>query len=238
MDAVRTLIIATRNVHKVQEIRALLGDAVHYLTLHDFPGAPAVIEDADSFVGNANKKAVELARWITRRAPESAAAPPAGTESYCLADDSGLEVDALGGAPGVLSARFAGAESGSTGNSSDQANNAKLLRLLEKEENRAARFRCCIALTPVLRAAPEPASPVCAADEAEWRTEIFEGTCEGWIERAPRGAHGFGYDPLFVPTGHQHSFAELGSDVKNHISHRAKALQKLQQRLKLGFDLH
>src|SRR4051812_36060559 len=110
-----TLLIATRNAHKVGEIRAILSDRFHYLTLKDFPAAPAVEEDAQTFAGNATKKAVELAQWLaTAGVPDSAR--KIGDQAFVLADDSGLEVDALHGAPGVLSARFAALESGQAGN--------------------------------------------------------------------------------------------------------------------------
>lgn len=223
-----TLLIATRNEHKVGEIRAILGGGFHYLTLRDFPGAPAVVEDADTFAGNATKKAVELAKWIAQWPGEGV--KDAG-QFYVLADDSGLEVDALKGAPGVHSARFAASDAAKSKNSPDPDNNAKLLGLMKDipAAQRSARFRCVIALTPVLMAGGENASPVCAADEFELRTELFDGACEGRIVFAPAGAGGFGYDPLFVPDGQELSFAELGEAVKNGLSHRAKALAKLRQ---------
>jgi XTP/dITP diphosphohydrolase len=150
---------------------------------------------------------------------------------FTLADDSGLEVDALSGAPGVLSARFAALDAAA--NSSDAENNAKLLRLLANVplEKRTARFRCALALTPVLESCLANASPVCAADECELQTELFDGACEGRIGFVPSGQGGFGYDPLFIPDGLQQTFAELGEDVKNRMSHRAKALAKLRERL-------
>ncbi len=224
-----TLIIATRNRHKVGEIRAILGEGFRVLTLDDFPGAPAVVEDAPTFAGNATKKAVELARWISARAPGGA---QPGESSFVLADDSGLEVDALGGAPGVHSARFAALDAKSAGNSSDADNSAKLLRLLADVpvEKRTARFRCVLALTPVAPAGADNASPVCAADEFELSTETFDGTCEGRIGFAPQGSGGFGYDPLFIPEGGTATFAELGEEIKNQSSHRAQALAKLHAR--------
>lgn len=224
-----SLIIATRNEHKVGEIRAILSDSFRYLTLRDFPGAPPVVEDANTFAGNATKKAVELAQWLALRQEKLETDGPA----YVLADDSGLEVDALQGAPGVYSARFAALDPGKPGNSPDAENNAKLLRLLQNvpATKRTARFRCVIALTPVLGISATNASPVCAANEAELETEVFDGACEGRIALAPSGAGGFGYDPLFVPDGYEQSFAELGEDVKNQLSHRAKALAKLRERL-------
>ena len=151
------------------------------------------------------------------------------TPDFVLADDSGLEVDTLNGAPGVHSARFAALDKSE--NSADADNNAKLLRLLQDVplEKRAARFRCVLALAPVLENEIQNASPVCYADEWELQTQLFDGTCEGKILFAPRGQNGFGYDPLFVPDGFTQSFAELGEDVKNKLSHRAKALAKLKE---------
>ncbi len=224
-----TLIIATRNAHKVEEIRGILGGQFRFFTLRDFPNAPAVLEDANTFAGNSTKKAVELARWISAQGSKLEVEEAA----FVIADDSGLEVDALNNAPGVHSARFAALDNGMNGNSSDAENNVKLLRLLQNvpAEKRTARFRCVIALTPVLSSQPVNSSPVCAADERELHTEIFAGACEGRITFAPSGAQGFGYDPLFVPDGFTQSFAELGEDVKNRISHRAKALEKLRTRL-------
>jgi XTP/dITP diphosphohydrolase len=202
-----TLLIATRNAHKVGEIQAILGAPFGFLTLNDFPAAPKVVEDANTFAGNATKKAGELARWLRNRNAGRAPAP-----DYVLADDSGLEVDALNGAPGVYSARFAGGERDE--NSPDAENNAKLLRLLQDvpPERRTARFRCVIALVPV----------------GEHPARIFDGACEGRIQWAASGHGGFGYDPLFVPEGFVQSFAELGEEVKNRLSHRARALAKLK----------
>jgi XTP/dITP diphosphohydrolase len=215
-----TILIATRNAHKVREIQAILGRQFECRTLNDFPGAPKVIEDADTFAGNASKKATELACWIF-----GAHHSPLATCHFVLADDSGLEVDVLNGAPGVHSARFAAMDS--TENSPDADNNAKLLRLLKDvlPEKRTARFRCVIALVPVPLDKVENASPVCHADE---QTQLFDGACEGKIILEPRGQNGFGYDPLFVPNGFDKTFAELGDDVKNKISHRSKALEKLK----------
>ena len=228
-----TLLIATRNAHKVAEIQAILGERFRCLTLNEFPGAPKVIEDADTFTGNATKKAVELARWlststinhVSRRSQTKADQP--STIHFVLADDSGLEVDALNGAPGVHSARFAALDQSE--NSADADNNAKLLRLLKDVplEKRTGRFRCVIALAPVLDQKIESASPVCYADE--FSAQTFDGACEGQIQFAPRGQGGFGYDPLFVPDGFSQSFAELGEDTKNRLSHRARALEKLQR---------
>jgi XTP/dITP diphosphohydrolase len=230
-----TFLIATRNAHKVGEIRAILSHEFRYLTLCDFPDAPAVVEDAATFAGNATKKAVELAQWLGQHQPVSAKAEPS---FFVLADDSGLEVDALNGAPGVHSARFAALDSGQAGNSSDAENNAKLLRLLRDvpAAQRTARFRCVIALTSVSEAEPQNASPVCAANEFELQTILFNGVCEGRISFEPSGKGGFGYDPLFVPVGNQQSFAELGEETKNKLSHRAQALAKLRAHLRTGVN--
>jgi XTP/dITP diphosphohydrolase len=220
-----TLLIATRNAHKVEEIQAILGAQFQFLTLNDFPNAPKVIEDAETFSGNATKKAVELARWISEN---SKFKTQNSKLDFVLADDSGLEVDALGGNPGVHSARFAALDKNE--NSKDADNNSKLLRLLKNipMEKRTARFRCVIALAPVLKKQKENASPVCFADELELQTQLFDGACDGKILFEPRGQNGFGYDPLFVPSGFEKTFAELGDEVKNKLSHRAKALEKLK----------
>jgi len=226
------IIIATRNRHKVGEIRALLGEPFRLLSLDDFPGAPPVIEDAATFAGNATKKAVELANWLG--ASWSSHASLITHHSFVLADDSGLEVDALDGAPGVHSARFAAQDTGQTDNSTDEANRAKLLRLLEgvPAEKRTSRFRCVIALTPILAAEPGNASPVCYADETELQTRLFEGACEGRITSVAQGSGGFGYDPLFIPNGYRQTFGELPEEVKNRISHRAQALARMKDAIK------
>lgn len=214
-----TLLIATRNAHKVGEIQAILGAGFRCRALlQEFSNAPVPVEDADSFAGNAVLKARSLADWL---ASLPAARALAAEQAWVLADDSGLEVDALGGAPGIHSARFAALDSASAGNSPDRDNNAKLLRLLAGvlTPKRSARFRCALALVPVGRAdAPQ----------------IFEGTCEGRIDLNPRGADGFGYDPLFIPAGREQSFAELGEETKNRISHRSQALGKLRARFSGG----
>ena len=219
-----TLLIATRNAHKVEEIGAILGNSFQLLTLGDFRGAPKVAEDADTFAGNATKKAVELAKWLAQ-IPNAELRIP----NFVLADDSGLEVDALGGEPGVHSARFAATDKKE--NSSDAENNFKLLHVLKNipAEKRTARFRCMIALTPILPEKIEGTSPVCYADESELQAQLFKGVCEGKIIFEPRGKNGFGYDPLFVPDGFEQTFAELGDETKNKLSHRAKALEKLKE---------
>jgi len=228
-----SLLIATRNAHKVAEIRAILGNGFHYLTLNDVPNAPEVVEDAGTFAGNATKKAVTLARWLGE--VQGLAPGTSGDQKYVLADDSGLEVDALGGAPGVHSARFAALDSGQPGNSPTADNNAKLLRLLARVpfDQRTAWFRCVIALTPVTPATCEGTSPTCYAEENELQTELFEGKCEGRIGLSPRGNGGFGYDPLFIPSGYEQTFGELSEKVKNQLSHRARALALLKSKLRV-----
>jgi XTP/dITP diphosphohydrolase len=207
-------VIATRNAHKLGEIRAILGGASQILTLNDFPDAPKVIEDAGTFAGNAAKKAVALARWLSVKFPPTRHLSPL----FVLADDSGLEVDALDGAPGVHSARFAAPDSAKSGNTPDADNNAKLLHLLKDVplEKRTARFRCVIALVEI-----NPQSAI-------RNPQLFDGACEGRIGFEPHGKNGFGYDPLFVPVDFEQTFAELGEDVKNKLSHRARALEKLK----------
>jgi XTP/dITP diphosphohydrolase len=224
-----TLVLATRNAHKAEEIQTILGGAFRCLTLNEFPEAPEVVEDANTFSGNATQKAVSLAKWLSNHPAFLASGRP----TFALADDSGLEVDALGGAPGVHSARFAALDTGKPGNSPTSDNNAKLLRLLNPvpAEKRTARFHCVLALTPVLEPSPKGTSPVCNADEFELQTQLFDGTCEGRIGFELRGAGGFGYDPLFFPSGYDQTFGELGEDTKNRLSHRAKALEKLRRSL-------
>lgn len=206
------LLLATRNLHKLEEIRTILGNNFQCLSLIEFPDAPEIEEDAATFEGNAIKKAEGLANWL-QSLPNQAA--------YVLADDSGLEVDALGGAPGVHSARFAALDKGVGVNSTDADNNAKLLRLLKDLpiEKRTGRFRCVIVLLPMNRKS-EIRNPQC-----------FTGVCEGRISHKPSGERGFGYDPLFFPEGFDQSFAELGEKIKNRISHRSIALQKLKSEL-------
>jgi XTP/dITP diphosphohydrolase len=187
------LIVATRNKHKLEEIQAILtGLDVELHSALDFPEIPDVVEDGDTFEANAIKKAVTLAR---------------ATGCWALADDSGLEVAALGAAPGVFSARYAGEPV------SYPANNAKLLRELAGKTDRRARFRCVMALS-------DPAG----------HAETVEGRCDGQIIKELRGAAGFGYDPLFVPDGFAQTFAEMPADQKNAISHRGRALQAAKTR--------
>lgn len=183
------LLVATRNKHKLEEIRQIFSSpGLTLLAADEVDGIPAdVEEDAETFEGNALKKARELG---------------AASGFWTLADDSGLEVEALDNAPGVYSARYAGEPC------SYPANNAKLLLELAGKSNRRACFRCVIALR--------------APDGREW---TVEGRCEGCITHASRGANGFGYDPLFVPEGYSQTFAELDSATKNSLSHRGQALR-------------
>jgi XTP/dITP diphosphohydrolase len=188
------VLIATMNEGKLREYERLLGDVpgLELRTMASLPEPADVLEDRDTFRGNALKKATEIA--AVARMP-------------CLADDSGLEVDALGGRPGVYSARYAG--EGAT----DSENNAKLIDELSStaDDERTARFQCAIVIV----------------DESGRELALAEGACEGRIGREPKGAHGFGYDPLFVPDGYTQTMAELGPETKNEISHRAKAAAKL-----------
>ncbi len=202
------LVIATRNAHKVKELRALLGDEFKVQTLDDFPSAPALPESAGSFAGNATLKVLTLAQWI------GVSLEFVDTAQYAVADDSGLEVDALDGAPGVHSARYASLDDN---NSSDADNNAKLLHELQDvpPEERAARFVCQIALTKMVGRYDTP------------EAHLFEGVCEGHIAEAVRGEQGFGYDPLFIHDGYEQTFGELGAEIKTGLSHRAKALTKM-----------
>ena len=183
------LVIATRNAHKLEEIHDIFDfQNLEVLSAFDFPHVPDVIEDGETLEANAVKKAVEIAR---------------ATGCWALADDSGLEVDALGGAPGVYSARYAGEHC------SYADNNIKLLREMAGKADRTARFRTVIALS-----------------DPEGNAKTVSGECPGVIIGELRGTNGFGYDPLFVPDGYSETFAELDSGVKNRISHRANALQK------------
>jgi XTP/dITP diphosphohydrolase len=179
----------TRNAHKTQEIREMIGDRFQVLDVNDFPGLPAVEETGTTFLENATLKAVAISRDVT---------------GLVLSDDSGLEVDALGGAPGVGSSSYGGEE----GN--HPKNNARLMAEMAGKDDRAARFRCTMVL----------------AKGGEVLAD-FSGTVEGRILEAPYGAGGFGYDPLFAPEGHDKSFAELGAEVKNALSHRGRALAKV-----------
>jgi XTP/dITP diphosphohydrolase len=197
-----SLVIATHNQGKLVELRALLEDLpVEPVPLASaLPGRPQATEDGLTFLDNARIKARAAA---------------AATRMVTLAEDAGLEVDALGGRPGVRSARFAG--EGAT----DAENNAALLEALEEVEDdqRSARFRCVMVVV-------DPSA------EAEARELVAEGRCEGRIARQPRGGGGFGYDPLFVVAGHDgQTMAELPDDEKNRTSHRARAVAALRPAL-------
>ncbi|MFU8779684.1 MAG: RdgB/HAM1 family non-canonical purine NTP pyrophosphatase [Kiritimatiellia bacterium] len=187
----QTILLATRNRKKLAELQALLADrsgTCRFVTIDDVDAQlPDVDEDGETFTANACKKALVLAQ---------------ASGLLTLADDSGLAVDALGGAPGVRSARFAGEPS------DDAANNALLLQKLLLVHDRSAQFHCVLAL----------ATP-------DGRCATVAGVCKGHLREAPSGAAGFGYDPLFVPEGYTQTFAELGADVKHRVSHRAQALR-------------
>jgi XTP/dITP diphosphohydrolase len=227
-----TLLIATRNTHKVREICQILGGDFRCLTLRDFPGAPVAVEDAETFAGNATGKVLSLAKWLAKNPEPVFRLNAAETPLYVVADDSGLEVDALDGAPGVHSARFAALDVPGAANAPDSANNTKLLRLLEGRppQQRTARFHCVLAVLRLvfvpLNRRVLPFSP--------GQVVLLEGVCEGSIGDNASGRGGFGYDPLFVPVGCTRSFAELGDEIKNKLSHRARALEKLRQYLGKG----
>jgi XTP/dITP diphosphohydrolase len=184
----KTIFLASGNPHKIDELKQVLSPlGITLKSTLDYPGGGEVDEDQPDLKGNALKKA---RHW------HSVTGLPS------LADDTGLEVDALGGKPGVHSARYAGEDSGYVDNV------AKLLDELTGAENRSARFRTVIAFV---------------TGEKE---NIFEGTCEGDIITERRGEKGFGYDPVFIPEGYEHTFAELSSEEKNRISHRGRAVRK------------
>jgi XTP/dITP diphosphohydrolase len=191
------LIVATRNAHKTREIEQIFGSALAVRDLTAHPEISEITESGTSFEENAKLKAIAVSRKLS---------------GLVIADDSGLEVDALGGSPGVRSARYAGV------NASDTERIAKLLSRVAnvgaKSNQRRARFRCVLAV---------------ARDGHVLAT--FEGVVDGRIAERPRGSHGFGYDPIFIPEGFEETFAELPEEVKNNISHRAKAIRKLQAEL-------
>ncbi len=190
------IVFATHNRHKSEEACQILGPRWTLRDLHDLGQTEEIPETADTLQGNALQKA----QFVYDKYHLS-----------CFADDTGLEVEALGGEPGIFSARYAGGE----GHDSE-ANMRKLLAKLEHEDNRRARFRTVIAL---LRGGS---------------LHTFEGIVEGVITREKSGAEGFGYDPIFRPDGYDQTFAELGADVKNKISHRARATEKLACFLQQG----
>ncbi len=191
------IVFATNNSHKLEEIRQILGESIEVLSLADINCHDDIPETAPTLEGNAMMKA----RYVYDKY---------GTP--CFADDTGLEVEALDGAPGVYSARYAGGE----GHDSE-ANMRKLLHELEGKENRRAQFRTVIALIE-----QKDGKPV---------AHTFEGKIEGHISDEKRGTSGFGYDPIFVPEGYEQSFAELGNEIKNKISHRARAVARLAEYL-------
>lgn len=199
------LVVATRNPKKAREMLALVAPpwepgaslaALDVRTLADYPGLPEVVEDADTFAGNARKKATETARAL---------------REWAVADDSGLTVDALGGEPGILSARYAGTHG------EDDANNRKLLDRLTgvPDDQRGAAFVCALALS-------DPEGQVCFETQAACRGRILDG---------PRGDAGFGYDPLFLIREYHRTFAELGEVVKHQLSHRSRAFARLRPAL-------
>ncbi len=183
------IVFATNNAHKLGELRRMLAGRFDVVGLADIGCHDDIPENADTFEGNALAKA----QWVLDRYGYD-----------CIADDSGLEVDALGGEPGIHSARYAGQ------GHDDAANNAKLLSCLEGKEDRRARFRTVIAY---VRKDREPL--------------YFHGAVEGRIIESPRGSEGFGYDPLFVPEGWSKTFAEATGDEKNAVSHRGQAVREL-----------
>ncbi len=188
------VVVASRNKHKIREIKDMLSHlSLDIQAVNEVANLPDVIEDGETFSANAIKKAVETARAVGY---------------LTLADDSGLEVDALNGQPGVYSARFAGEPS------DDGKNNQRLLDLLAHIpcEQRTARFRCVIAL-----AWPNGDTRICS------------GTCEGMIGFEPEGDNGFGYDPLFIVPEYNRTFAQLTGSIKNQISHRYRALVQLEK---------
>ena len=187
------IVLATRNKKKIEEIKRIAADLpVTILSLDNFPNCPETVEDRDTFEENAVKKAAEVCQCTGKPA---------------LADDSGLEVDALNGAPGVYSARYAGSTSGN-----DIRNYEKLLAELKDvpDDKRGAKFVCCMALV-----------------FTDGTVKTFFGYSKGRIGREPRGKTGFGYDPVFIPNGHERTFAEMSGEEKDRLSHRGKALEKL-----------
>lgn len=185
----RKLVFATNNAHKLEEVAAILGDQVELLSLNDIGCQTDIPETAETLEGNALLKSSYIYK---------------NYHLDCFADDTGLEVEALNGAPGVYSARYAGGEGHDA-----QANMLKLLHELDGKENHKAQFRTAISLI---------------LDGKEY---LFEGVIKGEIIKEKRGDSGFGYDPVFMPEGYDRTFAELGNDIKNQISHRALAVQKL-----------
>ena len=211
------IVFATNNQHKLDEIRSILGPDFEVVSLADIGCHEDIPETGQTLEENALMKA----QYVYDHYHVS-----------CFADDTGLEVEALGGAPGVYSARYASMAAPTTpagspaGLSHDsEANMARLLRELGNNNNRKARFRTVIALIEKKDVCP------CGCTSIK-EIHKFEGIVNGEIIRERRGGEGFGYDPIFQPEGYDKTFAELGSDIKNHISHRARATQKLAEYLK------
>ena len=205
------IVFATNNQHKLEEIRSILGDDFEVLSLSDIGCHEDIPETSDTLEGNAMQKAQYV------------------FDKYgydCFADDTGLEVDELGGEPGIYSARYAALDGDDSISHDSEANMAKLLRKLEGVENRKARFRTVIALITT-----KDNSPSLIGREGVGLL-LFEGIVNGSIISERRGGEGFGYDPIFQPEGYDQTFAELGSEIKNHISHRARAVEKLAHYLK------
>jgi len=205
--AIAPIILATRNPHKLREVRRIFADAgieVDLRGLDEFPDVPETPETGATFAENATAKACAAAQ---------------ATGLVAIADDSGLEVDALGGQPGVMSNRYAGP------GADDAARTAKLLAMMRDipPPQRTARFRCAAAIaTPALR--PVQGRPE-RSRGAAGEVTVVEGICEGMIADSPRGANGFGYDPVFIPAGHERTFAEMSAEEKDRISHRGRAFR-------------
>lgn len=200
------IVFATNNQHKLDEIRSILGDTIEVLSLKDIGCDVDIPETGQTLEENALQKA----QYIYDHYHISV-----------FADDTGLEVDALNGAPGIYSARYASMEAGAHEASHDaEANMSRLLRELGENNNRRARFRTVIALILKKDVCP------CGCTSIK-EIHQFEGIVEGQIIKERRGGEGFGYDPIFQPDGYKETFAELGMEIKNHISHRARAVKKL-----------
>ena len=200
------IVFATNNQHKLDEIRSILGNTIEVLSLRDIGCDVDIPETGKTLEENALQKA----QYIYDHYHISV-----------FADDTGLEVDALNGAPGIYSARYASMEVGAHEASHDaEANMSRLLRELGENNNRHARFRTVIALILKKDVCP------CGCTSIK-EIHQFEGIVEGQIIKERRGGEGFGYDPIFQPDGYEETFAELGMEIKNHISHRARAVKKL-----------
>ena len=200
------IVFATNNQHKLDEIRSILGNTIEVLSLRDIGCDVDISETGKTLEENALQKA----QYIYDHYHISV-----------FADDTGLEVDALNGAPGIYSARYASMEAGAHEASHDaEANMSRLLRELGENNNRRARFRTVIALIIKKDVCP------CGCTSIK-EIHQFEGIVEGQIIKERRGGEGFGYDPIFQPDGYEETFAELGMEIKNHISHRARAVKKL-----------